>query len=252
MKLFLTLLLLALAAPLAHAGSARQSTHKITCENARYEYVLYLPTPGTASADAAPRPVIMVLHGAGDHADLFIDTWKKLARKENVVIIAPELPRKAEFEPLAPTVFRCMLKDAASLTPLDPRQTFLFGHSMGGYLAYDAAIFDADVFAAVAVHAMMIEPAYQGIVKRARRKTPVKIYIGDQDQLIPLAGVRSTRDLLIREGFPVEYQELKGHDHNYDALSDQINADAWKFFQQHPFAETAKPQGAAPEGKQQI
>jgi hypothetical protein len=50
---------------------------------------------------------------------------------------------------------------------------------------------------------------------------------------VPLAGVRRTRDMLKREGFTVEYQELSGHDHNYYALADQVNADAWKFFMKH-------------------
>ena len=118
------------------------------------------------------------------------------------MIIAPELPRKLEFEAVAPGVFRCMVKEAASLTSLDPNRIYLFGHSMGGYLAYDGAMFDSDLFAAVAVHAMGIEPQYGDIVKRARRKTPIKIYIGDRDQFVPIEGVRGTRDFLVNEGFP--------------------------------------------------
>ncbi len=114
----------------------------------------------------------MVLHGAGDHPDSFIEALKSIARKENVVIIAPELPRKAEFEALAPGVFRCMVTESASVTPLDPTRIYLFGHSMGGYLAYDGAMFDSDLFVAVAVHAMGIEQQYRGIGKTpgARRR----------------------------------------------------------------------------------
>ena len=142
---------------------------------------------------------------------------------------------------MAPAVFRCVLKDAAAFTALDAKQIYLFGHSMGGYLAYDGAMFDSDLFAAVAVHAMGIEPAYDGIVKNATRKTPIKIYIGDQDQFVPLAGVRRTRDLLLREGFPVEYQEMNGHDHNYYTLAEKINADAWKFFLRHRLEKASSP-----------
>jgi hypothetical protein len=39
--------------------------------------------------------------------------------------------------------------------------------------------------------------------------------------------------LLVHEGFPATLEEIKGHDHNYYALADEINADAWKFFSQH-------------------
>ena len=35
----------------------------------------------------------------------------------------------------------------------------------------------------------------------------------------------------------VEYLEIKRHDHNYYALADEINADAWRFFGEHRLAE---------------
>lgn len=216
--------------------SFKQTSHHIDCEGGRFDYLLYAPDSGRTPE---VRPAIMVLHGAGDHPDSFIEAFKSFARKENVVIIAPELPRKPEFEAVAPGVFRCMVKEAETLTPIDPARIYLLGHSMGGYLAYDGAMFDSDLFAAVAVHAMGIDPQYAGIVKQARRKMPMKIYIGDRDPLVSLEGVRRTRDFLVKEGFPVEYLEIKRHDHNYYALADEINADAWKFFSQHRLEEAA-------------
>jgi poly(3-hydroxybutyrate) depolymerase len=229
MMQFSRLLSLFLVSALAVAsGASRQTAHEVSCGGARYQYQLLAPVNAEA-----PQAAIMVLHGAGDHAENFVEAWKPFARREEVVIIAPELPRKAEFEEAAPAVFRCLIDDAKHQTLLDPARLYLFGHSMGGYLAYDAAMFDSDLFAAVAVHAMHIAEDYAGIVKRARRKTPIAIFIGDRDPLVPLAGVRRTRDLLEREGFPVQYQELKGHDHNYGSMAEQINADAWKFFQKY-------------------
>ena len=104
---------------------------------------------------------------------------------------------------------------------------------MGGYLAYDAAMFDSQYFAAVAVHAMRIADDYRSIVNRAQRKTPIAIYIGDHDQYFSVDSVRKTRDLLRRSGFPVHYVEFLNHDHNYYARSDEINADAWKFLKEN-------------------
>jgi len=111
---------------------------------------------------------------------------------------------------------------------------------MGGYLAYDAAMFESQYFAAVAVHAMRIADDYTGIVTHALRKTPISIYIGDQDQFFKEPDVRKTRDLLRNAGFPVRYVELRGHDHNYYALSDHINQDVWKFFVENPLPKPAK------------
>jgi hypothetical protein len=45
--------------------------------------------------------------------------------------------------------------------------------------------------------------------------------------------VRQTRDLLMKSGFSVHYVELKNHDHNYYALADEINSDAWEFMKQN-------------------
>ncbi|HEY2393470.1 MAG TPA: alpha/beta fold hydrolase [Candidatus Angelobacter sp.] len=235
----LVLSLIAICTPRANALASEQTAQQIACNGGHYEYLLYAPDSNAAPDSAtkktasAPRAAIMILHGAGDHAVSFIETWKAFAQKENVVILAPELPRKLEFEAVAPAVFRCVVQHASTLVSLDPRQIYLFGHSMGGYLAYDGAMFCSDLFAAVAVHAMGIDPEYDGIVKNATRKIPIKIYIGDRDPLVPLTGVRRTRDMLLHAGFPVEYKELPGHDHNYYLLADQVNADAWKFFGKH-------------------
>jgi dienelactone hydrolase len=200
------------------------ASKKCQCDGVKYRYLLFTP------AHDQPLPAILLLHGAGDLPDPMIDAWKKLAKKENIVLIAPELPRDLKFEPIAPGVFHCIVEDAKHAASIDPKRLYVFGNSMGGYLTYDAAMLDSQFYAAAAVHAMMISPEYDGIVEKATRKIPIAIFIGTQDQLVPLADVRRTRDLLLKGKFPLHYVELKQHDHNYYAISDQINADAWNFF----------------------
>lgn len=176
-------------------------------------------------------PLVMLLHGAGDHAANMVNAWEHLADKKKIVLLAPELPRDPRFEDAAPEVFRCVVEDASQFIRIDASRIYIFGNSMGGYLAYDAAMFQSKFFAAVAVHAMRIDDDYVGIVKRAERKTPIAIYIGDHDHFFSQESVRKTRDLLQKNGFPVHYVELGDHDHNYYAISDEINADAWKFME---------------------
>jgi poly(3-hydroxybutyrate) depolymerase len=202
------------------------TSRKVHCESGEYRYLLFVPSK------SGSIPAIVLLHGAGDRPEPMIEAWKKLAKKENIVLIAPELPRDPKFEPLAPKIFRCIVEDSKQVAPLDPSRIYLFGNSMGGYLTYDAAMLESRYFAAAAIHAMRIADEYTWIVARASRKTPVAIYIGDQDQFIPIDGIRKTRDLLLKEGFSVHYVELKKHDHNYYDLSDQINADAWNFLKE--------------------
>ena len=138
-----------------------------------------------------------------------------LCRKNKIILLAPELPREAKYEEAAPQVFRCVVEDARQLMRIDPQRVYLFGNSMGGYLAYDTAMFESQYFAAVAVHAMRIADDYTWIVTRAQRKTPIAIYVGDRDQFFSAASVRKTRDLLHQAAFPVHYVELINHDHNY-------------------------------------
>jgi poly(3-hydroxybutyrate) depolymerase len=210
----------------AHAG--RVLVRTVTCEGQPFNYLLTSPLgENTASGKL---PAVLLLHGAGDKPAPMIDAWHSLADKERIVLIAPELPRTREFEDIAPRVFRCIVEDSKQAANIDPRRIYVFGNSMGGYLAYDTLAFDSEYFAAVGVHAMGIDPQYDSILDHATRKTPVTIYIGDHDPLVTLKSVRRTVDLLKKRGFPVRYNELKNHDHNYYAVSAKVNADAWEFF----------------------
>ena len=206
--------------------AARAGATTAECEGRKFNYLFYGPEK------AGPLPAILLLHGAGDSPEPMLRAWVGLAKKEGIALIAPELPRKAEFEEIAPWVFRCVVEDAKRLGNLDSARLYVFGNSMGGYLAYDAAMFDSEYFAAVAVHAMGIAPEYDGILQKATRKIPLAIYIGDRDPLVSLANVHRTRDLLEHNGFVVHYVELKEHDHNYYYVAEKVNPDAWAFFRE--------------------
>jgi phospholipase/carboxylesterase len=209
------------------AFAADFTHHKIQCDTRDMEYVLYVP-PFAANR---PLPVIVLLHGAGDQAENFIQAWKSLAQKKQIVLIAPQLPRDRTLESHIPKILPCLVEDARNQASLDPRRIYLFGYSMGGYLGYDAALLDSDYFAAVAIHAMGIDDDYAGIVKQATRKLPIFISIGDRDQMVSLDQVRKTRDLLKKSGFPVKYQEFFNHTHNYYEMSDTINDEVWHSFE---------------------
>jgi len=222
---------LAVAVAVSSAPSFARDTdsRKVPCSGGGYRYLLFNPAEGKKTV---PMPAILLLHGAGDQPENFLPAWKDLARKENIVLIAPELPLVPAFEDVAPQVFRCIVEDSKTTTNIDPRRVYIFGHSMGGYLAFDGAMLASEYFAAVAVHANLIEDKYIGIVDKATRKTPIALYIGDHDQFFTVRQVEQTRDLLLRKNFPVHYVELKHHDHNYYAISDRINQDAWDFLSQ--------------------
>lgn len=224
----LTLAALLLGGAIAAPPASAQTVRTVSCEGATYRYLLVAPRFGR------PKPALLLLHGAGGHAADLVLPWRDFAATHDLVLVAPELPRDRAFEAVAPAVFRCVVEDARKVAVIDQKRIFLLGNSMGGYLAYDAAMFESEYFAAVAVHAAAIAPEYDGILAHARRKIPIAIFIGDRDPLVSLAPVRRTRDLLVKAGFPVRYEEIEGHDHQYELAADRINREAWKFFEAHP------------------
>jgi poly(3-hydroxybutyrate) depolymerase len=228
--------------PAASHAISNSGSKTVHCGDLKQQYVYFSPGPEKGKdnnlADRA-LPAIVLLHGAGDQAENMIEAWKKFASEKRIVLLAPQLPRDPKFEDSAPKVFRCVVEDARKFVAIDPLRVYVFGNSMGGYLAYDAAMFESRYFAAVAVHAMRIADDYVSIVDQAERKTPIAIYIGDHDQFFKEEDVRKTRDLLRKAGFPVRYVELRNHDHNYYAVADQINQDAWKLFEENPLRKPA-------------
>ena len=211
--------MLALSCVLA-AGPSR---HSVMCNQRSYDYLLSAPR-------AHDRlPAIMLLHGAGGQSSEMVELWTSLAAREHIVLIAPQLPRELAFEQEAPSVFRCVLADAERSAAIDSERVYLFGYSMGGYLAFDGAMFDSDIFAGAGVYASVIDPGYDSIVNQAKWKIPIALFIGDRDQFNSIDRARRTRALLEKNGFPVHYVEFPGQDHSYMPVRDSVNDDAWRF-----------------------
>jgi len=154
-----------------------------------------------------------------------------VAQKKNIALLAPQLPRELSFEAAAPKIFRCVIDDARKQVSVDKHRIYLFGHSMGGYLAYDGALLDANYYAAGAIHAMGIADEYAWIVDRATRKIPIAIYFGSKDEVVSLRQVEKTRDLLKKSGFSVHYAEMPEHGHNYYEIGSSLNNDIWRFLE---------------------
>jgi polyhydroxybutyrate depolymerase len=216
------------SAPAPASGGAKVEvrSYAITYEGATYRYFIYAP-PGYGAAHAGPA--ILGLHGGGGNGLEQIAAWRQLADEQGILLIAPTLPQGPAIEPLAPGLLRAILTQAATNWTIDARRVYLFGHSAGGVLAFDAAMMDSDCFAAAAVHAAVIDPAYDWILSRAQRKPPIALYIGDRDSFFSLAQARRTRDTLAAAGFEVRYSELPDHDHSYSAVAAEVNRDAWRF-----------------------
>jgi poly(3-hydroxybutyrate) depolymerase len=199
-------------------------------EQTDFTYYVYVPP----SYDGRRTlPAVLLLHGGGGNGLDSISAWRQLAETNGILLIAPTLPTGPALEPKVHELLHTILASAMQQRKIDFRRIYLFGHSMGGVFGFDAALLDSETYAAAAVHAAAIDPEYDWIIKRAKRKLPIAIYVGDHDQFFSLDRTRRTRDVLAAAGFDVHYLEIPHHDHNYATVAGEVNRDAWTFFSQH-------------------
>lgn len=203
-----------------------QTECRIRFEGHNYPYYVLAPTGGDGTHE---MPALVLLHGGGGNGLEMIPLWKNLAQKNGILLIAPSLPTGPDLEPRVHALLHAIVESVKGAWKVDARRVYLFGHSMGGTFTFDAATQDSNTYAAAAVHASVIDADYDWIAKGAVHKTPFAIYIGDGDQFFSLARARRTHKMLVAEGFQVHYVEMAGHDHNYYAVRDEVNRDAWKF-----------------------
>jgi dienelactone hydrolase len=92
------------------------------------------------------------------------------------------------------------------------------------------SLMESEYFAATAIHAGSLRQTEAGsLIGQAKRKMPLIIFVGTQDEYFPLAEVRATRDELNANGFAAQLVEIVGHNHWYYDMAPKINRDAWEF-----------------------
>jgi len=194
------------------------------------ERTFYLFVPGEISGKT-PSPLIVLLHGTGRNGLSVVDKWADLAKKENVIIVGPDASSSRGWKiPEDGPDFIYELVEALKLKyPIDARRVYLFGHSAGGGQALYLSLLESRYFAATAVHAGALNADDGPYIQRAKRKIPIAIFVGTNDQVVPLPLVRATRDALNGAGFEVALTEIKGHTHSYYDRAAEINSDAWEF-----------------------
>jgi poly(3-hydroxybutyrate) depolymerase len=207
-----------------------QKVSKQTIESGGKKRTYLLLVPETATPER-PAPLLVLLHGSGRNGQSLMDKWKGFGNKEGVLLIAPDANTSQGWHipEDGPEFLHDVISEVKAKHPVDPRRMYVFGHSAGASFALYMGLFESEYFAAVAIHAGGLQPDDNDIVERAARKIPIYIAVGTVDRLVPLEGVRATRDMLVKSGFEVQLIEMKGHDHWYYDLAPKINAAAWEF-----------------------
>ena len=176
-------------------------------------------------------PVVVLLHGSGRNGEIMAQSWKDLAGREGFIVAAPDA-----FDPMSwgslmdpPEFFQAVVEQVKAIHPVDESRIYLFGHSAGAAYALFLAVLDSDLFAATAVHAGALQANPDGLFEQANRKMPIAIWVGDRDPNFPVDVVEATRRLYAANGYEIKLNLIPNHDHNYYAISDQVNGKAWDF-----------------------
>jgi poly(3-hydroxybutyrate) depolymerase len=170
-------------------------------------------------------PLVLALHGNGDTAANFMAT-SGLGGRADVIVAAPQgVPRDVSIgNQTVPNVAWDAYNTGASnidVALLDAlqaelvrsgsvqqRQVVAFGYSQGGYLAYRYAMEASERLACAAVVAAA-NPG--GSPKPFARKVAFSLQIGSADSAV--GNARQSRDALMRDGHPVQFNEIAGAGH---------------------------------------
>jgi predicted esterase len=196
---------------------------------------VYLFVPDSITS-AQPAPLIVLLHGSGHNGLSLVDKWKDLASREGFIIAGPDSADPSVWSPTAdgPDVLRDLVEQLKAKYPINQRRIYLFGHSGGAVYALTVSMLESEYFAATAVHAGAWRQTNEfKLIDVAQRKIPIAIWVGTIDPFFPLKAVHATRDALQAQGFPIEVNEMAGHDHWYYDLAPKINQNAWEFLKKY-------------------
>lgn len=200
-------------------------------------YRLFVPA-GYAPGKA--MPVVLALHGAGERG---IDNTSQLTKnrlatswaedsvqaRHPSLVIAPQCPStdswvdyykpvdKVSIRPILAKVME-LLDSLAQEFNLDPDRIYVVGLSMGGFATWDLLARYPGRFAA----AVPICGAGDTTKVALMRNTPLWIFHGDKDNVVPVAGSRTMVEALKRVGASPRYTEYPGvmHDSWTPALKD--------------------------------
>lgn len=188
-------------------------------------YYLYAPE----GIGRAPRPAIVLLHGARRTGRSMIDIWRATADRHGAILVAPDSLgltwRPSDDDP---AFFLSVLQDANAKAPIDGSRVYLFGHSAGAILATLYANRVPMRWRGVATHAGVLDGSS---VAAADVAPPMRHYLGTQDHLFPRQAAEETATALAEAGHQVELVLIEGHTHWYYVIGPYLSEEIWRYWQ---------------------
>jgi poly(3-hydroxybutyrate) depolymerase len=223
-------------------ASQKETATKLSFEFAGKSRTYYVFIPD----NSGPLPVVLLLHGSGRSGQVMVDAWSNLASSKSFIVVAPNSDDSSgwSMKSDSPAFFHAVIDQVKARHAIDENRIYLFGHSAGAVHALVLAITDSHYYAAAAVHAGALPPGYEKLLfSMADRRIPIAIWVGDHDPLFSVDTVTATTRLIEENGFHINLSVIPNHDHNYYAISDEVNSNAWDFLKK---TQLGKPDAAIP------
>ena len=174
---------------------------------------------------------MIFLHGAGERGeDLdivsrhgYMKHVRESGREYPFIFIAPQCPIEKYWGCYTESLL-AFIDDVCKRLPIDEERVYLTGLSMGGTGTWMLAMADSERFAAIA------PICGSGIYWNgaALRKTPVMVYHGDLDDIVPLHNSIDMIKSVNRNGGKAEIKILYGVGHNaWDAAYEGDELYTW-------------------------
>jgi len=236
------MLVLTSAVMLTWPARARQDgevfqNRAVTIGATEYHFRVFTPKGWSKKKKA---PVILFLHGAGERGDDNLAQAKvgigpAILRQQDslpFIVVLPQCPRNRWWtEPEMQAQALSALDQTVKEFNGDPKRTYLTGLSMGGYGSWIMAAGNPSKFAAIAVVCGGVRPPPRvnapqpsdglaaladpyGAVAAKVGKTPVWVFHGGADPVVPVTESRKMVEAIKAAGGSVRYNEYEGIGHN--------------------------------------
>lgn len=236
MAILITTLLLSCPARVRQDDEPFQS-RSIKIGSTEYRYRVFVPRGWSKKKK---WPVVLFLHGAGERGDdntaqTRVGIGPAILRQQDSfssIVILPQCPRNRWWtDPEMQTLALKALEQAATEFHGDNKRTYLTGLSMGGYGSWAIASANPKKFAAIGVvcggvrvppgakvpeaaRSFENQPDPYGAVATKIGKTPVWIFHGGADPVVPVTESRKMVEALKARKGNVRYNEYEGVGHN--------------------------------------